>query len=110
MAGFQKEEPYFVPEVHLELPHDLRYYEKILLPELEDWTSQAKGRGGDHSQAADNFLNHVIPFLLEVLIQDGIYFIMDHPDHPMSETLKKIPAYEQWADSAQATVQRIAET
>jgi hypothetical protein len=85
MAGFRKDEPYFVPGTHLKLLYPIGTYEQLLLPDLADWGVEADAVGDDHSSCCNKFLNHVIPFLLEVLIQDSIYFIRDFPEHEVSQ-------------------------
>jgi hypothetical protein len=88
MAGFRKETPWFVPRVKLPLEFDISDYERWLLPTLPTLRAQAATRHGDHSSCCDNFLNETLPFLIEVLVQDGIYFIVEFPNHPMSQLLK----------------------
>jgi hypothetical protein len=87
MAGFSKEEPYFVPRTMLTLLHPIEVYERLLLPDLADWRVEAASVGGDKSSCCDKFLNHVVPFLVEVLIQDSIYFVRDFPEHEISQWL-----------------------
>jgi hypothetical protein len=87
MAGFTKEEPYFVPRTMLGLLHSVEEYEELLLPELARWRVEAASVGGDKSTCCDKFLNHVVPFLLEVLLQDSIYFVRDFPEHEVSQWL-----------------------
>jgi hypothetical protein len=108
MAGFAKEELYFIARMSLDMPNDINELSEALLPELKKWREQAKKRGGDHSDCADNFLNEVIPYLVEVLIQDGIYFIVDFPQHPVSQILKSLPGYDTWAVQARARCDQIA--
>ena len=88
MAGFKTDEPYFVPRCLLDLPHSTEYYVKKLVPNITRWRSQSAGRGGDKSSAANKFLNHIIPYFVETLVQDGIYMIKDFPEHPISCLLK----------------------
>jgi hypothetical protein len=88
MAGFRKDSPYFVPRTLLDLPYSIDYYCQKLLPQLATWRQQAASRGGDHSTCCDNFLNCILPYFVEVLLQDGVFFIHEFPDHPMSMYLK----------------------
>jgi hypothetical protein len=88
MSGHRKGEPYFVPRTLIELPHPIAYYCNRLLPDLENWRTQARGRGGDKSDCCEKFLHHILPYFVEVLVQDGIYFVKEFPTHPMSTMLK----------------------
>jgi hypothetical protein len=108
MAGFSKEEMYFLSRMFLELPNDREALCHALLPQLETWRNESKRRGGDHSECANNFLYEVIPYLVEVLIQDGIYFIVDFPNHPVSQILKSLPRYETWAGQARERCKEIS--
>ena len=97
MAGFKKTEPYFVPEMDLELPHSLEYIQNCLLPCLPTWKEQRTGRRGDKSEAADNFLNELILYLTEVLCTSGIHFIVEFPQHPVTQLLLSIPGFAKQA-------------
>ena len=96
-AGFDKDEPWFVPESNLDCTASLAAFERHLLPEIDHWRSEAKNQNGDKSSCADDFLHQVLPFLVEVVVQCGIYFIKDFPQHPFGELLKQMNGYEQWA-------------
>jgi hypothetical protein len=87
MAGFLKEQGYFVPRALLKLPHPVEWYAKKLLPNLPMWRRQLKSRHGDKSVCGKKFLNELIPFFVEVAVQDGIYFVRDFPDHDFSKLL-----------------------
>jgi hypothetical protein len=108
MAGFSKEEIYFLSRMFLELPNAREALCHALLPQLETWRNQSKCPGGDHSECANNFLYEVIPYLIEVLIQDGIYFIVDFPNHLVSQILKSLPRYETWAGQARERCKEIS--
>jgi hypothetical protein len=45
-------------------------------------------------------LNELLPFLMEVVMQGGIYFIRDFPRHPFRELLKQLQGYELWASTS----------
>jgi hypothetical protein len=87
MAGFSKEEPYFVPRTHLVLPKTAKEYLTLLLPQLAGWRLEASRGNGDKSSCCLQFLNEVLPFFMEVLIQDSIYFVRDFPAHEVSQWL-----------------------
>jgi hypothetical protein len=93
MAGFRKESPYFVARANLNLPKSVEWYCKKLLPALATWRQQAGSRRGDKSTLCDKFLNYLLPYFVEVLVQDGVYFVKDFPDHPMTQYLKVSTAY-----------------
>jgi hypothetical protein len=89
MSGHRKgENTYFVPRTQLPLAHSTDWYCTLLLPHLLEWQSQARSREGDKSTCCNKFLHQLLPYFVEVLVQDGIYFIRDFPNHPMSQLLK----------------------
>ena len=105
MAGFELSESYYVPRAQLELPHPLESILLDILPRLPMWREQHLREGGDNSTAAENFLSDTIPYIVEVVVQDGIFFIRDFPDHPMSQLLKnRIQGYQTWARNARREV------
>jgi hypothetical protein len=88
MASFTKEEPYFVPCTHLELPKTGKKYLTLLLPQLAGWRFEAASTGsGDKFSCCQQFLNEVLPFFMEVLIQASVYFIHNFPTHEVSQWL-----------------------
>ena len=106
MAGFKRTEAYFVPRTQVELPVEWDA-ESIIFPHLETWRLQAASPTGDQSDAASNFLNKMLPFLARVIIQDGIFWLRDFPNHEISITLRNVmPAgYEEWARETRALVE-----
>ena len=84
MAGFVRGEPYFCARMFLPLPHSVEYYCRKLLPKLPQWRHERNSAFGDKTVLCDKVLNHIIPYLVEVLVQDGIYFTKQFPKHPMS--------------------------
>ena len=87
MAGFLKAMGYFLPRAKIKLQYPMKFYEEQLLPDLPTWRRQIKLRYGDKSRCANKFLNELIPFFIEVVIQDGIYFVRDFPQHEFSRLL-----------------------
>ena len=79
---------YFCPRILLPLPHDLNWYETKILPRLGTWRQQSAGRGGDNTICADHFLNHIVPYFVRILVQDGVFFIKEFPNHPLVHMLK----------------------
>jgi hypothetical protein len=88
MAAFEKDEPYFHGSSNLQPPVAWGTLMDYLLPQYRDWKRQANSLNGDKSQCCNKFLNQVLPFLVEVLVQDGIYLVREFPNHPMSNYLK----------------------
>lgn len=92
MSGFRKDEPRFVKEEHVVLPGNRNQYIEecidVLIPRYKDYVGQQKSALGDKSKCAETFLYDIIPFLVETVVQDGIYFLRDHPLHPFSQLLK----------------------
>jgi hypothetical protein len=90
MAGHKKgDKKYFVPRTLIPLTSTvIDSYCHRLLPNLRRWRAEARSVHGDKSTCCDTFLNHLIPYFVEVLVQDGIYFIKDFPNHSVSHLLK----------------------
>ena len=89
MSGAEKgEKTYFVPRALLPLAYSVEWYCRKLLPDLAKWRREAKSPRGDKSTCCDKFLNEILPYFVEVLVQDGIYFVKDFPEHPMSRMLR----------------------
>ena len=77
MAGFSKEEDYFVPRSELPLPEWIRSEDLtgLIFPDYDRWMCEQNSPFGDSSEAARNFLFYLLPFLARVIFQDGIYWI-----------------------------------
>jgi hypothetical protein len=89
MAGHRKwDRAYFVPRTLIPLDHTVEWYAGKLLPKLATWRQQSTSREGDKSTCCENFLHHILPYFVEVLVQDGVFFIKDFPNHPVSLYLK----------------------
>ena len=85
MAGFSKEESYFSGRLFITLPHDLDQYSYYFFGEwLLDMRASTKEVTGDKTHAAQKFLFDIIPYLIQVLVTDGIYLVRDYPDHLVS--------------------------
>ena len=99
MSGFEKVEPYFCGQFHVKLQYSIEEYEKFLLPKILQWRDESDTiLLGDSTICAYKFLHHIIPYLVEALVTDGIYFINDFPNHIITQFLiEKIPGYRQWA-------------
>lgn len=88
MAGFKKEDDRFVPREHLVLPRPIQYYIDLLLPDYNQWVRQTTERRGDKSSCCKKFLFLIVPYLVEILVTDGIYLIQKCPNNPTSHLLK----------------------
>lgn len=89
MAGHRKgETTYFVPRTKIPLRYSIDWYCERLLPHLGTWQQQRNSPTGDKSSCCANFLNEILPYFVEVLVTDGVYFIQDFPGHPVSVYLQ----------------------
>jgi hypothetical protein len=93
MAGFSKDEGYFVEREFLELPLPIMELINLLLPRYQTWVRQFESPHGDRTPTCRRFLFQIIPFMVRVVVQDGIYLIRDFPDHVMSNYLKVCNAW-----------------
>jgi hypothetical protein len=94
MAGFEKDETYHVKCTQLpNVPgFELDQLVKCFCPQIEQWRNEQSSAMGDNQRdhvpggesAARNFLWRVLPMFCLVVLQDGIYWIHDMPNHPIS--------------------------
>jgi hypothetical protein len=75
MTGYSKGEGYFNEMSLIQLPRTLDYYILCLLPKYPDWLAQQDAGNGDKSQCCETFLLQVIPYLVEVLVQCGVFLV-----------------------------------
>ena len=97
MAGFARAEVYNVPRAEIRIPFERP--ELIVFPHIDVWRAQMESPMGDKCDAARNFLEKLLPWLAEVVVQDGVYWIDRYPEHFISVLLRRaMPAnYETWA-------------
>lgn len=88
MAGFAKDEAYFVEREFIEPQWEERALIDALLPRYTDWVAEHHSPDGDKSECCQHFLFEIIPFMVRVVVQDGIYLIRDFPEHEMANYLK----------------------
>jgi hypothetical protein len=61
----------------------VQWYHEALLPHWMVWKQQAPAHhGGDKTTLCKTFLHHIIPYFVEVLVQDGTWFVRDFPSQP----------------------------
>ena len=99
MGGFKKKEAYYIPRVILKIPYSRAYLCSQLLPDWTKWKEQIKPPLGD--SRGDLLVNELLPFLLQVAVQNGVYWLIDFRNHPCTNILKQslrdpMP-YERWA-------------
>jgi hypothetical protein len=98
-AGFDvfNREEYYIPRSYIQVPDT--WINKIF-PFLELWKEQVNNDYRyDNGLAARNFVNHLLPFLATIILQDGIYFTSAFPNHPYTLLLlHKLQGegYEEW--------------
>ncbi len=97
MAGFGRTDVYSVPRAEITIPYERP--ELLVFPHIHVWRAQMESPMGDKCEAARNFLDKMLPWLAEVVIQDGVYWIDRYPEHFISVLLRQaMPAnYEAWA-------------
>jgi hypothetical protein len=84
LAGFVPNvnvESYFVPRAAIQLPHSvcLKDMSKYLFPDLQKWEEEYQSEMGDKCKGAMHFLQKMIPFLTECILQDGVFWIHKFP-------------------------------
>jgi hypothetical protein len=57
-------------------------YTSFLLPNYDTWIRQSQSANGDKSSCCRKFLFDIIPYLVEVLLQDGIFLLWIFPIIP----------------------------
>jgi hypothetical protein len=107
MAGFTGGEKYFVPRSlifgAIACPWTIHDITATLFPDLPRWKAEIQSVHGDHNNGSVDFVNRVIPTMAKIIFQDGIYWVRDFPNHPISQFLtSKFPGYDRWAIVARA--------
>lgn len=109
MSGFARDDSFFVPRCDIVFPDEWGDITKLVFPNIDIWRAQADAPNGDKSNAAKNFLYEMLPFLALVVVQDGIFWLRDWPEHPISKFLLTVmpPTYERWAAEKRAEVEQV---
>jgi Centromere DNA-binding protein complex CBF3 subunit, domain 2 len=124
MAGFTKEGCYFVARSRL-FPHEqLRQlvfpnglvpsdqFEAatwLIFPNSRRWRQEQRSPAGDKSECAENFLFSTLRLLAVTVIQDGIYWLREFPNHVVTLRLLHAmpPWYPGWAAWARQQCRRM---
>jgi hypothetical protein len=99
-SGFDvfRREEYYIPRSYIQIPDG---WIRKIFPFLEVWKEKVNDDYmSDNGMAARNFVNHLLPFLATIILQDGVYFTVSYPDHPYSTLLlHKMhgEGYEEWS-------------
>jgi Centromere DNA-binding protein complex CBF3 subunit, domain 2 len=105
MAGFKVDEEYFVPRTQLSMMNNMTKEEvtRAIFPKIDDWRDERESHAGDKGPAAKSFLYDVLPYLAMVVVQDGIHWVHDYPEHEASRLLlHAMPnGYDTWARASQ---------
>ena len=101
-AGFDEHEYYYVPRETIGIPVESQErLTELFFPKINQWRDESNSVWGDHGRAAHNFLYKVLPYFATTLAQDGIYWLKDYPQHPVSQKIRMcMPItldYELWA-------------
>jgi hypothetical protein len=104
-SGYDKDDihSYNNPRTRLVIPDD---YSSTIFPDIAQWRTEQQSDRGDNRECARHFLESVIPFLVMVIIQDGIYWVKDYPNSEASRLLiSMIPGtYTNWARDARKKI------
>ena len=107
-AGFDvfRRQEYYIPRSYAKVPEG---WITQIFPYLNLWRQHVNETWGyDKGMSAKNFVNTLLPFLAEIVVQDGIYFTTMYPQHPYSKMLlqKLQPlGYEQWSTDMRASIE-----
>lgn len=87
LAGFLPLDPldkYYVPRAAVGLPGDLDpdQLATILFPKMEMWKNELDSASGDKTKGARTFIHTVLPYLSEVIAQDGVLWAKHHAQNP----------------------------
>jgi len=104
--------PFNLLRQHFNFPTEYACYVFLanhLFPQRPRWVQERESEFGDKSTAAANFLYETLPYLAMVIVQDGIYWIHDFPNHEITRLLLHAmpPWYPQWAAGARAECERM---
>jgi hypothetical protein len=73
MAGHPKGD-YFNEISLTQLPHEAEHCVRLLLPNYSDWLRQRESPNGDKTDCCTTFLLCVLPHLVQVAVQCGVFF------------------------------------
>ena len=64
--------------------------QRSCFPRLNIWQLESGSERGDGSVAAKAFLYSVLPYLSEVMVQDGVLWMRNHPENPSVRLLDRL--------------------
>ena len=117
-AGFMKDEKYSVPRSKIGLPGNLSTEELtlILFPFIPRLRNELEQEDGDNCMASRHFLDVILPFFAEVIVQDGIYWLQKHPLNSGTRLLQTLllnktgdESYSFWATRKRAVVRNMVQ-
>ena len=87
LAGFLPLDPndkYYVPRTAIGLPGNLSPEDLagVLFEDLGRWKDEVASEQGDKSPAAKEFLSQVLPYMSEIIAQDGVLWKKYHVNNP----------------------------
>jgi hypothetical protein len=85
--------------VELPSPTYLEDNINLLIPWYSQYVAQTKleDGSGDTTRCCNTFLRNVLPYVVETVLQNGIFFIKDFPTHELTNLLLLLPDYAGWA-------------
>ena len=101
LAGFYRQENYFVPRETFDVTElgEMNDLVTMFIPGYEQYEMELNSLEGDSCSASKNILYDVFPYLVKVLLQDGIWFINELEDCFVSRFLALTlgSSYVEWA-------------
>jgi hypothetical protein len=88
IAGFRpNKDPYFVPRTSFHPPIGITNNEctNLLFSDIGRWREEMNSNDGDASKGARHFLEFMLPFFAEVMVQDGMYWTKEFRSNPVVE-------------------------
>jgi hypothetical protein len=99
MSGFLKHECRFVPSEHIVFDDNQKDYVQqclgLMFPHYGQYVTEVESLPIKNSQYARKFVKEILPWLVEVALQCGCYFIHEFPHHAFSHLLHNMPMFFQ---------------
>ena len=74
----------------LSLPFDSPCLLNVIFPCLERWREEQASENGDKGASAKMIMDKILPFLAKVILQDGVYWFINHPTNDASVQLRQM--------------------